>query len=270
MFRVRSLVVLLFALLLASPAFAGDYVIGEGDTLAISVWGVERLNFSVKVRPDGVITVPGLGEVAASGKLPRDLQNELAEQLKGLVKNPIVTVTVGEITNNNVYLFGNGVKAQVFNLNKKTTLMQLLCSIGELNVADLRGAYLQRKGVKIKENFYNLYVKGELGEDQPIEPNDAVFIPLLQDKFVYVLGAVATPKAIEYREGMTVMEVVLEAGDYTKFASKNKTFIVRKDRDGGAETVIQVKVKDLLQKADLKQNLKLQPGDYVIVEEGMF
>ena len=41
---------------------AGEYVIGEGDTLMVSVWGEKDLTLSVKVRPDGKITVPAMGE----------------------------------------------------------------------------------------------------------------------------------------------------------------------------------------------------------------
>lgn len=251
------------------PAAAGDYVIGEGDTLTVSVWGSDRLNFAVKVRPDGVITVPGLGEVVASGKLPRELQKELTTKLKELVKNPIVTVTVSEITNCNVYMFGGGIKSGVYNLNRKTTLLQLLCSISELNLADLRKSYVLRKGEKIKEDFYDLYMKGRIADDLEIEPNDALFIPLLPDRFVYVIGAVTTPKAIEFREGMTALEAILEAGDFNKFASLNKTVIVRKET-GDGKTIIPIRAKDLLKKADPTQNIKLQPGDYIIAEESIF
>ncbi|EKD59428.1 MAG: hypothetical protein ACD_55C00014G0003, partial [uncultured bacterium] len=97
-------------------ALAADYQIGEGDSLDIAVWGVKELNFPVKVRPDGKITVPGLGEVVASGMAPSTLQTHLAARLKELVKNPIVTVTVREITNSKVYIFGSGVKAAVYDL----------------------------------------------------------------------------------------------------------------------------------------------------------
>ena len=50
-----------------------------------------------------------LGEVLASGSTPSELQTHLGGRLKELVKNPIVTVTVREITNSKVYIFGSGV-----------------------------------------------------------------------------------------------------------------------------------------------------------------
>jgi len=120
----------------------------------------------------------------------------------------------------------------------------------------------------IKAGFYRLFIGGETSEDMAIESNDSIYIPLLSDKSVYVLGAVNTPKFIEYREGMTVMQAVLEAGGFSKFAKQNDTIILRKE--GDKEVIIQVKAKDILSDGDLSQNLKLKPNDYVMVKEGMF
>ncbi len=270
--------------LYSSRSFAGDYVIGEGDGLDISVWGVKDLNIYAKVRPDGKITIPGLGDVSASGMTPSALKADLGVRLKDLVKNPIVTVSVREITNSKVYIFGGGVPSGVFDLNRRTTLLQLLCAIGNAAAGDGKGAgsavgnvskmadyhkaYVLRNGKKIKKDFYNLFIRGDTGDDMVIESNDSIFIPQALDKNVYILGAVSTPRYIEYREGMTVMEAILEAGGFTKFAKQNNTQILRKE--GDKETSIDVKAKDLVEDGDLKQNVKLKPGDYIIVKEGMF
>ena len=258
------LVLLLFPII----AFAGDYIIGEGDTLVISVWGIKELNFTVKVRPDGKITAPGVGDFRASGFTPSDLQAALAEKFKELVKNPIVTVTVGEISNSKAYIFGGGVKSGIYELNRRTTLLQLLCSIGDVKAADLANSYILRDGKKIKENFHKLFINGDISEDVTIETNDAIFIPQLLDKNIYVMGAVNLPKMIEFRDGITVMEAILEAGGFSKFAKQNDTVILRKG--GGKESTIPVKAKDLIKDGDLSQNVKLKHGDYIIVKEGIF
>lgn len=255
-------------LLLPVTTIAGDYVIGEGDGLDIAVWGVKELTFSVKVRPDGKITVPGLGDVSASGQTPAILQSSLSVKLKELVKNPIVTVTVRDITNSKVFFLGGGVKSGAIDLSRRTTLLELLCVIGEIKSADLKKSYLRRNGKKIKEDFYKLYISGEAEEDILLESGDFLFMPLLMDKSVYVLGAVNLPKAIEYREGMTVMEAILEAGGFTKFASQNDTRIHRKE--SGAEVSLPVLAKDIMTSGNMAQNIKLKPGDYVIVKESMF
>lgn len=262
--------VLIAVMLLILPltTLAGDYVIGEGDMLDVAVWGVKDLSFPARVRPDGKITVPGLGDVAASGQTPAQLQASMTVKLKELVKNPIVTVAVTGITNSKVYIFGSGVRSGVFELLQRSTLLQLLCTIGEVKTADLKKAYLLRNGKKIKENFHTLFISGDTSGDIQLESGDSVFIPLLLDKSVYVLGAVIAPKAIEYREGMTVMEAILESGGFTKFASQNDTQIRRKDAD--KEITIPVKAKEIIQGGDMAQNIKLKPGDYIIVKESIF
>lgn len=280
MYMKPILLALTLVLLLPFSSNAGDYVVGEGDGLDIAVWGVKDLTFSVKVRPDGKITVPGLGDVSASGQTPTQLQVSLSVKLKELVKNPIVTVTVREITNSKVYIFGGGINSGVHDLNRRTTLLQLLCSIGSpatgsggapgaaSRAADYKRAYVLRNGKKIKENFYSLFVKGDTAEDIVIESNDSIFIPQLLDRNIYVLGAVNASRAIEYREGMTVMEAVLEAGGFTKFADQNDVVIRRKDDN--KDMVLEVKAKKLIKDGDLTQNVLLKPGDYIIVKESLF
>jgi polysaccharide export outer membrane protein len=255
-------------LLAASSAHSGDYIIGEGDKLQISVWGVASLNVEVRVRPDGMITVPGVGDVAASARKPSELQKELTLKLKDLVKNPLVTVTVSEFSNTKVFIFGGGTKPAIFDITRKTTLLQILCGLGDQKVADLKKAYLLRNNVKIKEDFHALFINGDITGDVPIEANDALFIPLLIDKSIYVVGGVNGPKAIEFREGITVMEVILEAGGFNKFASQNDTIIIR--TENGKQISIPVKAKKLIKDADLSQNVKLKPGDFVVVEESLF
>lgn len=283
----QLLLALALLLLIPLSSVAADYVIGEGDGLDIAVWGVRELTFSVRVRPDGKITVPGLGDVSASGQTPAQLQVSLSGKLKELVKNPIVTVTVREITNSKVYIFGGGINSGVYDLNRRTTLLQLLCSLGSPaagegrgtgggagaagsapRAADYKRAYILRSGKKIKENFYLLFVKGDTAEDIVIESNDAIFIPQLLDRNVYVLGAVNASRAIEYREGMTVMEAILEAGGFSKFADQNDVVIRRKDDN--KDVTLEIKAKKLIKDGDLTQNVLLRAGDYVVVKESLF
>ena len=165
------------------------------------------------------------------------------------------------------------------------TLLQLLCVIGNTatggspaggsaatggsaKVADFKKAYILRNGKKIKEDFHKLFVNGDTADDISLESNDSIFIPVLLDKNIYVLGAVNAPKAIEYREGMTVIEAILEAGSFTKFADQNDVLIRRKN--GHDEVSLEVKAKKLLKDGDLSQNVTLKAGDYIVVRESLF
>jgi polysaccharide export outer membrane protein len=285
----KSVFAIVLVLLFASSVSAADYLIGEGDTLMISVWGEKDLTLPAIVRPDGKISIPAVGEVMAANTTVKDLQTTLTGKIGKIVKNPIVTVIVTGITNNKVYLFGGGVNSRVYSLTQRTTLLQLLCQLGEQQSpadgktgavetvvgtsnsardADIKNAYVLRNGKKIKQNFYNLFVDGNIAEDMVIEPNDVIFIPGYNDKNVYVMGAVNTPRSISYRDGLTVMAAILEAGGFTKYASQNDTVIYRKT--GGRDITISVKMKKLINDGDLTQNARLQPGDYVVVKESIF
>lgn len=85
---------------------------------------------------------------------------------------------------------------------------------------------------------------------------------------VRVLGQVATPQAVPYREGMTVLDAVLAVGGLGEFAAGNRGKIVRVE--GGKQQEIKVRIGDLVNKGDVSQNLPLKPGDVLVVPESRF
>jgi len=248
------------------PGSSDDYVIGDGDSLSISIWGEKELGGTVNVRPDGKITLEAIGDVTAAGFTPMKLADDLAERLKKVVNKAIVTVTVTGITNNKVYLFGGGVAPGVLNMADRTTLLRLFCRLGSLKTADLERACIYRDGKKLDTDFYAVLVKGELAKDPPLKPGDIIYVPDNEANKIYVMGAVMAPKSVYHREGLRVLDAILEAGGFNKFAKENDVMVFRK----GAKEMIEVKAKDLIKEGDLSQNIRLQPGDLVIVNEGIF
>jgi len=85
---------------------------------------------------------------------------------------------------------------------------------------------------------------------------------------VKVVGEVRNPQAMPYREGLRVLDIVLAAGGLTEFASPNRARIVRLVNGKNVET--RVKLGDLLNDGDLRQNIELKPGDVFIVPQSMF
>jgi polysaccharide export outer membrane protein len=85
---------------------------------------------------------------------------------------------------------------------------------------------------------------------------------------VRVVGQVTHPSALPYHEGMRVLDAILAVGGLTQFASGNRARIVRKEN--GKETVIHVKVADLVNSGDVKQNVPLKPDDVLVVPQSIF
>jgi len=86
---------------------------------------------------------------------------------------------------------------------------------------------------------------------------------------VRVVGQAMNPRAIPYRDGLTILDVVIDAGGLGEFAAGNRAKLVRKNADGTHEN-IKVRLEDLLEDGDMSQNLEVQPGDVLIIPESRF
>ena len=174
----------------ADSRYLGEYKIGLGDMLQVSVWRNPDLSMAVPVRPDGKISIPLVGDVLASGETTEKLSLSIAKELQAYIKNPQVTVIV--------------------------------TSPGS---ADFRNR-------------------------------------------IRVTGAVNVQASMPYREGMTVLDVVLDAGGPTEFASGNRSRLYR-SVDGEVK-VFAVRLDDILNKGVLETNYRLLPGDIITVPERAF
>src|SRR5512135_3583284 len=95
-------------LAISRSASAEGYVIGEEDMLQISVWGNPELSVHLPVRPDGMISMPLVGDIKAAGMTPLELKKNLEKELVKFVKAPIVSVMVTAVNSFKVYIFGDG------------------------------------------------------------------------------------------------------------------------------------------------------------------
>lgn len=85
---------------------------------------------------------------------------------------------------------------------------------------------------------------------------------------VRVVGQATTPKSVPYRSGMTLLDVMIDVGGLTKFASGNNAKIVR-HLPGGQEQTIPVALGDLMD-GDIKDNVVMRPGDILIIPQSYF
>lgn len=166
------------------------YRIGVDDQLQVNVWRNPELTVNMPVRPDGMISLPLIGDVRAGGRTPAEVADEIREKLSEYVRDPNVTVIITELRNSE---------------------------------------YISR---------------------------------------IRVTGAVQTPSSIEHRQGMTVLDAVLQAGGVNEFAAPEKAKLYRKI---GSETeVYPIDLGGILQEGKLETNYELHPGDIITVPERLF
>ena len=85
---------------------------------------------------------------------------------------------------------------------------------------------------------------------------------------VRVVGEAAKPQAIAYRANMSVLDVMIDVGGLTRFAAGNRSVIVR--QTSGTQTEQRVRLDDLLKDGDISANVRMLPGDILIVPQTFF
>jgi polysaccharide biosynthesis/export protein len=160
-----------------------DYVIGPGDLLSIDVMNEPDVTGKVPVRPDGMITVPLIGDIQASGLTPDKLQAAITSKLTDYVRQPAVTVVVEEMNSRQFNVMGKVQHPGAFVLNKPTRVLDALALAGGFNeFAKTNKVYVLRtnaSGATVRLPFN--YKKVSAGEDDQdnieLQAGDTVIVP---------------------------------------------------------------------------------------------
>jgi polysaccharide export outer membrane protein len=165
------------------------YQIGPGDVLRIFVWRNPELSVTVAVRPDGLLAMPLVQDVPATGTTPAVLAREIEKRLAKYITDPNVTV--------------------------------------------------------IPTRFVGPFAYQ-----------------------IRVVGEAATPRALPYRENMTLLDAMIESGGLTKYAAGNRSTLVR--TVNGSQESYQVYLDSLIKQGDIDANVALLPGDIIIIPQTYF
>lgn len=157
------------------------YVIGAGDGLSINVWKEPTLSGSVRVRPDGFVTLPLINEVQVVGLTTGQLRKTLEEKYKEYTTDPFVTIRVEGIASSEVFLLGQVGKPGAFPLVGNESILQLLTRAGGLSVFANRSniRVVRRDGDRVTEYIvdYDAIINGDLKQDVLLRPGDRIIVP---------------------------------------------------------------------------------------------
>jgi lipopolysaccharide/colanic/teichoic acid biosynthesis glycosyltransferase/protein involved in polysaccharide export with SLBB domain len=123
-----------------------DYYIGIDDVFEVTVWNNRDLSRTVRVRPDGKVSLPLLQDIVVAGLTPMQLQTWLGEALSGYMKQPEVSVIIHEVHSRKVSVIGEVREPGRYEITGRTTVLDVLSMAGGLNdYADRNGIVLIRQ-----------------------------------------------------------------------------------------------------------------------------
>jgi len=160
-----------------------SYVVGTEDILTINVWKEPEISKVVPVRPDGMISLPLVGEIKATGLTPIQLQDQISNSLRKVMSDPQVTVIDSEVHSLAFNVVGQVLKPGYYPLTRRMTVLDAIALSGGFQpFAKQKKVYVLRTAangnqVRLPFNYKNV-VKGK-NADQNIElqPRDTVVVP---------------------------------------------------------------------------------------------
>lgn len=163
-------------------ARTGRFLIGADDVLAINVWKEPEVSRTVPVRSDGKISLPLVGELAASGRTPQELQNEISKKLQAYMSEPEVTVIVEQIKSQYFNILGQVARPGSYPLTKPMTVVDAIAVAGGFrDFAKQKQIYVLRHNPDGSETRipcnYKTVIKGKSPDHLELASHDTIVVP---------------------------------------------------------------------------------------------
>ena len=87
---------------------------------------------------------------------------------------------------------------------------------------------------------------------------------------IRIVGAAEKPASVSYRSDMTLLDVMIAVGGLSEFAAGNRAKLIRYDPRTKRQQEYRLRIDSLLKRGEIKYNVKLEPGDVIIIPESVF
>jgi len=216
-----------------------DYVVGQGDTLTINMWGGMTQSMMRVIGRDGQILLPEAGSLQVAG-LPLQRAGDMIEgALKQQYRNVQVSVTVSRLRSVRVYVVGDVQRPGGYDISSLATPLSAFYSAGGPTAVGSLRVVRHYRGQKLIEDvdLYDFLLHGVQKGSARFESGDTLQVPPAGPQ-VAVSGAVKRPAIYELKPGESTLASVLDdAGGVTAAASLSHITIERIDVNRQRETV---------------------------------
>ena len=240
------------------------YEIGRGDGVSLDVFGRPEVSGRHVVGPDGMITIPILGDVMISDMTRDAAMGVLNKKLRGYYSNPAATLAVTDYVSNQVTVLGRVEKAGIQRFTHPPTLAEVLANAGAMPIMDktaslTRCAIMRGRDTLIWVDLRAL-LTGDVNYNIRLKKGDIIYVPDSADTSVYILGAVTKAGSYRLTPRMTVLDALAQAGGLTVDAENQLIGLYR----AGADQVEVVQLAEIIDPSR-KLNYALEDGDVLYV-----
>jgi polysaccharide export outer membrane protein len=171
------------SLISAAASTSGDsYKIQPGDVLEVSVWNEEGLIRTVLVRPDGGMSFPLVGDLQAAEESVEDLGVTITERLSKYIPDPVVTVSMQQLSGNKIYVVGKVARPGEYVANSYVDVVQAIAMAGGMTpfAAVNKIQIVRRDGENLEAYPFRFsdIEKGEnLEQNIVLQSGDIVIVP---------------------------------------------------------------------------------------------
>lgn len=243
-----------------------QYLLGPGDVLNIQVWQQPELSGMRTLGPDGVITVPLIGDLPLGGATREVARNTITSSISRFYKDPIVTLEVSEYHNNNIFVLGHLAQPGLMSITGRGTLLEAITQVAlaqGVQTSLTKCALIRGKETIVWIDLRAMLREGNLRLNLKLANNDILYLPDEEEANVYVMGEVQRPGAYRLKPQMSFLDALLSAGGPTVNGRQNHVELVRRDSTGKIH-LLRLKARDL-RKGDLSANVALQENDLIYV-----
>ncbi len=241
----------------ASGAVQGDYVLGAGDVIKVTVFQQPELSLDVRIAESGMVSYPLIGAVRLGGLTGGQAERLLATRLRSgnFLQNPQVSVNVSQYRSQQVSVLGAVNKPGRYPLELSgTRLSEVLAQAGGIVTgvgADTVNLVTRRDGqtVTLQVDIVDLFGARAMARDEVLQPGDSIYVHRAPAYYIY--GQVQRPGMYSIERGMTVAQAIAKAGGLTARGTERSVRLQRRNSAGQMDTPIEPKLEDTVRSDDL-------------------